>query len=106
MNTRSETAVATNGALVELATIEVDGKEFEANGSIIDEANGFVMGYPVDGKLTTWGGATIVTLNVTGHARGFNGTRLTCWAMQLNGRRYHGRNAGEHMLLRMRGGSR
>jgi hypothetical protein len=54
--------------------------------------------------LTTWPGNRVAQLKVTGHARGFNGVRLTCYAATIEGRRYHGRGQGEGMCLNLRPG--
>jgi hypothetical protein len=109
MKARNEIVTAKSGAQVEIGTIELGGREFSALGSVIDESSGVIVGYPTlpDDRgyvLTTWDGKTIGKLTITGYARGFHRTPLTCWALTHNGRRYHGRNAGTLMVLRLRTG--
>lgn len=52
--------------------------------------------------LTTWPGNVIGALEVTGHARGFHGVKLTCYAITIEGRRYIGRGHGPGLYLNLR----
>lgn len=109
MITRSETATQ-DGATVELGTIEHEGRAFTAMGAIVDVDRGLIVGYPNhrDGglphRLRTWNGELIALLEITGRARGFNGAKLTCYAMSYAGRRWHGRGLGNGMSVTMRAG--
>lgn len=109
MKATSKAVVASNGAMVEVATVHFEGKPFTAMGAMVDESRGVIVGYPglqCPGRsqytLRTWNGERIAELTVTGSSRGFYGSRLTCWALTLNGRRYTGRNSGLGMVLRLR----
>ena len=109
---RAETGTSADGATVELGTVEIDGRPFDAFGSVIDERNGMIIGYPGTVSpsshqhwLKTWVGAPIVPLTITGKAKGF-GTTLTCYSAVFNGVRYHGRGLGDGMILRLRAGRR
>jgi hypothetical protein len=95
--------------VVEIGTIEHEGKSFSAMGSIIDTEARLIIGYPKYGnfngighQLTTWHGDFIAGLAITGKARGFNGVELTCYAIDYQGRRYHGRGLGEGMAVKLR----
>jgi hypothetical protein len=108
---KSETTVATNGAIVEIGTVTHDGKDFAALGAIVDETRGFIQAYitlrqGVGHFLTTWEGKEIapVTCVRCWTQRGFYGSRVTLWAWRatVNGKKYHGRNAGPAMFVRMR----
>lgn len=110
MKATSKAVVASNGAMVEVATVHFEGKPFTALGAVVDESRGVIVGYPTargpydrtQYVLQTWNGEPIAELTVTGHARGFHGSKLICWALTLNGRRYIGRNAGLRMVLTLR----
>lgn len=109
MKARCDVTTAPNGAVVEVGTVELGDREFSALGAVIDEANGIIVGYPAlpDNRsyvLQNWCGADIAPLRITGYARGFHRTPLTCWALDYNGRRYSGRNSGTGVVLTMRAG--
>ena len=98
-------------ATVEVGTFAFQGKEFSALGSHIDLEQGLVIGYPIcneegNYRLTTWGGAEIASLTKTGswlNRNVFGGfpVRMLSWSGIINGKKYHGRNSGLGMLLRM-----
>jgi hypothetical protein len=111
MLSHSVTGTASNGATVEVGTITHEGREFSAMGAVIDTTDGVIVGYPKHGDgtgrdgghtLRTWDGAFIAALEITGYARGFHGTELTCYALTYEGRRYSGRGLGAHMCLRLK----
>lgn len=97
MKSRSETKIADNGASIELATIEHEGKEFTAFGSIIDHARGIVVGYPsmIDGKLclSTWDGKAITSLHVVSKWRihSWQSDAMCAYQATIDGHSYHGR---------------
>lgn len=112
---RSETYTADNGARVEVGTFTFEGRDFEALGSVVDEARGIVFGYvhklTAGGyELRTWSGGTIAPLRLTGawtNRTCFGGwpIKMRAWACTINGRRYSGRN-GDMDLVRMRASRR
>ena len=108
MRTHSETLTASNGARVEQGTVIISDRPFVATGSVIDTEQGVIIGYPSHGgpngphTLRTWAGEAIGALTITGQARGFHGTKLTCYAMTYEGRRYSGRGLGDGMSVRLR----
>jgi hypothetical protein len=119
METRVQTATATNGAKVELATIVHRGREFTANGSTIDLERGHIVAYVDSGPvatgvafdrnygwlLKTFEGAVIGKLDKTGESRGFYGSKITHFRMQLAGYRWHGKLGLDwNQLIRMRRG--
>jgi hypothetical protein len=53
--------------------------------------------------LTTWNGNVVSRdMRVTGTARGFNGVKLYCYSVTIEGRRYYGRGLGPGMYLNLR----
>jgi hypothetical protein len=110
--TQFESVTGQSGsATVEVGTVIHEGQRIEALGAIIDTERGLIVGYPHHGngngftnQLRTWDGKAIAALEITGTARGFNGVKLTCYAMTYEGRRYHGRGLGDGMSVRMHGG--
>jgi hypothetical protein len=108
MQSHSLTATATNGATVEIGTIEHEGRSFEALGAVIDTSTGLILGYPKHGNfngvphtLCTWDGKPLGPLAITGYARGFHGVKLTCYSFEYEGRRYTGRGLGDGMSVRL-----
>jgi len=106
---RSHWETTADGARHELGIVEVNGHEFAACGSTIDASAGVLVGYVhvgADGvaTLTTWDGQHICPLYKSGESRGWCRSRITCWRATFAGKRWHGRNAGASMLLRMRTG--
>lgn len=109
MEFKAETFTATNGASVEVGTVNVDGREFQATGSIIDREQGIVVGYVRETKLPprdpsiagstartvydfgTWGGSHIAPLFKTGESFGFYGSKITHFGMLYDGHRWHGK---------------
>lgn len=95
--------------IVEVGTIEHEGRRYSAGGSFIDTKHGVICGYPKHGDpskglphtLQSWGGESIGMLEITGHARGFHGVKLTCYALTYEGRRYHGRGT-ESVFITLR----
>jgi hypothetical protein len=116
---KSETHTTASGARVEVGTMTFQGRDFSARGSVVDEANGIVCGYPTarvehDATpgtyvLTTWNGERIAPLRLvrTWQNRNvFGGFPVTmyAWSATINGRVYSGRNSGEGMFVCMRAG--
>lgn len=108
MKTESKLHVGTAGdgrqALAEIASVELNGNTFTAQGALIsDDA---IVGYVSEGgrMLQTWNGEPIMALRQTGRAQGFHRTLLKSYAGEYAGRRWHGRGLGECMLLRLRPG--
>ena len=107
MIANTETLTATNGATVEVGTITHEGQEFSALGSVIDEQNGVIVGYPKGDSLTTWNGQPIegLRLRITSSwrtPRSFVSDRMFAYSATYKGKRYYGRGAGDGMLLRLR----
>ena len=109
MSHRSERVVAGNGAIVEMATLVHEGREHTAMGSVVDEANGLIIGYVSrdNTALTTWAGGRICGLRVVSRFRipclGWRrGTEITAYRARFNGADWHGRGAGTGMVLRLR----
>lgn len=116
---KSETFTADNGARVEVGTVTFQGRDFAALGSVVDEAHGVINAYVserdapgyVGGKryvLTTWDGAEIASLRLTGswlNRNVFGGypVRMFAWSATIGERVYSGRNTGAGMFVRMRG---
>lgn len=107
MQTNTETVIATNGAQVEIGTVNFEGREFSSLGSIIDEASGIIVGYPKGNTLQTWNGQVIegLRLSVTSSwrtPRSYMSDRMFAYSATYKGKRYHGRGAGDGILLRLR----
>lgn len=106
MNSKSETVTATNGATVEIGTIVHEGREFAAQGSVIDEQQGVIVGYPKGNRLQTWNGKDIegLVLRVTStwRVRSWIGSHMNAYSATYKGRRYHGRGFGDGMSLTLR----
>lgn len=106
--TRTETLTATNGAQIEVGTITHEGRDFAALGSVVDEQNGVIVGYPKDGRLHTWDGQLIDGLGMLfitsswAMPRSWIGSRMYAYRATYKGKRYHGRGFGDGMLLRLR----
>lgn len=113
---KSETHTSPNGASVEVGTVTFQGRDFAALGAIVDEANGVVCAYASERKgspgsyvLTTWEGAEIAPLRLTGtweNRNVFGGfpVKMYAWSATIGGKVYSGRNSGLHMFVRMRAG--
>jgi hypothetical protein len=110
----SETHTATNGAKVEVGTVTFQGRDFSAMGSVVDEANGIILGYVSGAQgiyyLTTWEGKVLGSLKLTGTWKNrnvFGGFPVTmyAWSAVIGGKKYSGRNTGAGMLLRMKAGA-
>lgn len=110
MNCSSQT-ITQQFAKIELATVNFQGKDFTALGSIIDEQAGFVLGYIKQVgrlyQLTTWNGDVITSPKLTGtwlNRNVFGGfpVRMYAWSCVINGKKYHGRNSGVGFLIRLR----
>jgi hypothetical protein len=108
MKAKSETVTDNkSGAQIEVATIELDGIECTAYGAIIDETNGRVTGYPNGEQLLTWDGKVIegLKLRVTSSWRtpnSFVSDRMYAYSATYKGNAYHGRGAGDGMVLNLR----
>lgn len=106
MQSRSETLTATNGATVEVGTVVHEGREFAAQGSVIDEQTGVIVGYPKGDRLQTWGGKDIEGLKLrvvsTWSVRSWIGSTMYAYSAVYNGRKYHGRGFGDGMSLVLR----
>jgi hypothetical protein len=108
LKTGSKLHVGTAGdgrqALVELATVELDGKSFTSGGAMISDEQ--IIGYvSSDGReLRTWSGETIMPIRQTGSQRGFYRALIKSYAGVYAGRRWYGRGLGEGMLIRLRPG--
>lgn len=103
MNTTTERTTTPDG-FIERATITHDGQAYTAGGAFISEDA--LICYPAHGErwqaadgqvyagwAVTWSGQHIGNLRITGHARGFHDTRLTCYRVTLtDGRAAHARN--------------
>ncbi len=83
----------------------------DPDGFACDVDRGFLVGYVKKTEvgrfvLTTWHGETLVGLERTGYARGFNRTTLECFRTvgTFAGYYWHGRGLGEGMMLRLRRG--
>lgn len=107
IESRVDTLTATNGAQIEVGTITHEGRDFAAMGSVIDESQGVIVGYPEGSTLKTWNGQVIdgLRLFVTSSwrtPRSYVGDRMYSYRATYKGRRYHGRGYGDGMLLRLR----
>lgn len=121
MEHKSEHLTANNGATVEVATVIFEGREFTNLGSVVDEARGLLVGYPVERKdpapgesryvLQTFDGKPIAPVTLVSKWRqrvafGGFGFDVYAWRAEYNGRTYSGRNAGNfagpNMILRLR----
>jgi len=111
METHTEIVTAPNGAVVEMVTIKFQGHEFTAMGSVVDKANGLIVGYPKktpSGWTIGDGVASDVKIRLISSWKQrmpngfFPWTRIYAWSAVVDGVRYSGRNSGEGMLLRMR----
>lgn len=98
------THTAPDGARVEVGTVEHEGREFKALGSMVGDR--LMVGYLIRGEhvLRTGEGVKICDLQVTGSARGFHGVKLVCYAGVYQGHRWHGRGLGENSILVLRRG--
>lgn len=106
MDSRSETFSATNGATVEVGTVSFQGRDFAAQGSVIDETNGRIIGYPKGNRLQSWNGIDIdgLTLTVTSSwkVNSWTGSRMYAYRAVYRDHRYHGRGFGDGMSLVLR----
>lgn len=88
------------------------GQTYEAGGAFYDKEHGVLAGYVRDlgeGRywLIKWDGGTITSLRlVRKHRGGFGRQTMYAWSAEYDGKRFHGRNLGPNMLLRMRAGRR
>lgn len=112
----SSHTVSHGNATVEVATVTFNGRSFTAGGSVVNETDGLIVGYPVTVKdpkpgehkyvLQTFDGKVMApaTLVSRWKQRGFGGVRFDvyAWRIKYNDRWYSGRNAGDGMLLRLR----
>lgn len=104
METRSEHGTAANGAAVELGILSHEGKDFSALGSIRDEGNGYIVGYPKGSGLQTWDGQDMgIRLQVVSSwpVRSYIGTRMYAYCADIGGVRYHGRGFGDGIVLKL-----
>ena len=106
MQSQTET-FTNNGATIEVGTVKHEGKEFSALGSVIDEVSGVIVGYPKGNTLQTWDGKAIegLTLRVTSSwrtSRSYVSSRVFAYSATYKGKRYHGRGAGDGMVLKLR----
>jgi hypothetical protein len=125
MKSRSETRTTPQGASVEIGTVEFEGLEYAALGSIVDTSNGYLAGYvqaaPGEqdrgiARLCTWEGVEICKLRsvATWQLSGREGqarrsafyTTMTAYRATHCGKVYSGRGLGPGMLLRLRAGRR
>ncbi len=108
LETHSETVKTDSGASVEVATVTFGGRDFTNMGSVVDHENGFVVCYPdKDGHVTTWNGVVLGTASLVRKWKQFvpfacHRVEIYAWSCVIDGRKYHGRNSGPGMLLRLR----
>jgi len=108
----SKDGVTESGAPVELGFVEHEGVQFSAIGSLVDHAQGIVIGhvYEEDGRfvLRNWhGDKTLATLRLTGTFKmvpphQWFPVTMQCFATVIDGRRYFGRKSAGWSLLRLR----
>jgi hypothetical protein len=97
-----------NGTVVEVSTFAHEGRSFTALGSVVDKANGYVVGYPRGRVLATWDGKPLGTCRVVSSyptPRSWLGSRMYCYRAVIEsdpGAEYHGRGFGDGMILRLR----
>lgn len=106
-STSSTHGTATNGARVELGTVNYCGQAFDALGSVVDHSRGYIVGYVKGATLTTWDGAQIGTLRKVSTWKQWApgavfSTTMHAYVACVDGKRYHGRGQGEGMILRLR----
>jgi hypothetical protein len=106
MESKSET-FTDKGATVEVGTIIHEGREFSNLSSVIDEARGIISCYPKGATATNWNGQVINGLRLTVTSswrtpRSFMSDRMFAYSATYKGTRYHGRGAGDGMLLNLR----
>ncbi len=104
MESKSEMHLATNGALVEIGTIMHEGKEFSAQGSVIDPASGVIIGYPKGNQLTSWNGNIIEGLSLQVVStwktpRSWQSSTRHAYRASYQGKGYHGTGFGDGMSL-------
>lgn len=112
MKTRSTWLSAT----VEVGTVEHEGREYTAMGSMVDATNGRAVAYvgavcardaygrPVH-KLTAWDGCqlgTAVEVSRWRTPRSFLSSHMVSYRVDMNGQRWHGRGCGEGMVLKLK----
>lgn len=101
-------------------TISHEGMSFTAGGGMLDPVAGIAVGYPVareaprPGEARHYlgvGGGEIPAMDLRLEREysvrppgAYHPVRVYCWSGVSGGRRYHGRNSGVGMLLRMRAG--
>lgn len=112
METHTETVRASDGSHVELATIVHNGVAHTNMGSVVAADGSLIVGYVARDKatgryyLTTWAGEFMfIELRPVSTWKRRNGLlsgHVHAWTATVNGRRYHGRNGGAGMLLRLR----
>jgi hypothetical protein len=92
----------------ELVSLTFEGVTVTAFGACVDEVNGRAAGYVKGETLTTCGGEVLGTLRETGRwrrkyvGRTYAPHTVYAYAAVIGGKRYHGRGAGEGMLLTLR----
>lgn len=100
MKHRSETIETPNGR-IEIATVEMDGREFTALGAVVteDSATGYING----SDLTDWESKRIGSVRVVSSwpmPRSWQGSRMYQIEATINGIVYTGRGFGNGMLWR------
>lgn len=99
-------------------TITLGGNPFTAGGGSLDPVAGIAVGYPsarknpLPGEAKHFlgvGGGEIPAMDLRLEREysvwppgAYHSVRIYCWSGVSGGRRYHGRNSGVGMLLRMR----
>jgi hypothetical protein len=92
---------------IEIGIIEVNGQSFEALGASVSATHIYAYPNPQGTGLTNWAGQPLPgKLRITGRAR-IGRNRLVCWQFTSpEGQRYHGRNSGVGMLLKLKASSK
>ena len=108
----SESGISTTGAQVELGFVEHEGTQFVSVSSVVDHAQGVVIGhvYEESGRfiLKTWSGDKVIApLRLMGKFRTFPPHAhfpvwIECYATVIDGRPYSGRKSAGWTLLRLR----
>ena len=108
----SESGMTATGAQVELGFVEHGGTQFCSIGSVVDHAQGVVIGHVCEegGRfvLKNWHGDKLIApLVLTGKYRtrppgAYCTIEVQCFATMIDGRRYSGRKSAGWTLLRLR----
>ncbi len=124
MEIKVERVEAGGGSVAEVAVVTVGGKEHVALGSCVDLENGIIHGYvgPLVGhdasgvsylpgrafRLSTFSGEHIGVLVLRSTSRWIQTAhgrhRFVHYTMRYAGHSWHGKNSGEHDLIRLRRG--